>query len=206
MHCLTSLPRHILHINPCFFPVCLNSNSHSLPCSFFFFIVARHWNFNPAVCGQAVLLLVSLVIVPMTSSVAALLTFIRLLSSVPKHVPLQVHALVATVAAHSTLERFGTWVHPLVALQIGQVPASVVAQMALVRFLACVHSVVALEVVKMCWGIVALWALVRFFAAVSLHVACQVVWVVCEEGAGGTCVHLVTAFAWAVGRRWGVFC
>lgn len=90
----------------------------------------------------------SLVIVPVASGVAALLTFVRLFSSVPKHVPLQVHALVAAVTAHGTLEGFGARVHALVALQVGQVPAGIITQMALVRFLACVHPVVALEVVE----------------------------------------------------------
>lgn len=197
MYCLTSLPRHILHISSCFFPVCLDSNS---PFPYFlFFIVAGHRRFNPAVSGQAVFLLMPLVIVPVTSRVAALLTFVRLLPCVPEHVPLQVHALVAAVAAHGTLEGFGARVHPLVALQVGQVAASVIAQMALVRLLACVHSVVTLEVVEVRRGVVALWALVRFLAAVSFHVPCQVVWVVCEEGTGGAGVYLVTPFTGAVG-------
>lgn len=147
MYCLPSLPGHILHIDPCLFSVSLNSNSH--PFSYILvFVVASHWNFDPAVCGQAVLLLVSLIIVPVAGGVAALLTLVRLLPRVSEHVPLQVHALVAAVAAHGTLEGLGTRVHALVALQVGQVPAGVIAQMALVRFLACVHSVVALEVVE----------------------------------------------------------
>lgn len=147
MYCLTSLSRHILHINPSFFSVSLTANSHPFP-YILRFIVASHWDFDPAVCGQAVFLLMSLVIVPVAGGVAALLTFVRLLSCVPKHVPLQVHALVAAVAAHGALEGLCARVHSLVALQVGQVPAGVIAQMALVGFLACVHSVVALEVVE----------------------------------------------------------
>lgn len=147
MYCLPPLSRHILHINLCFFSVSLTAHSHAFP-HFLFVLVARHGNFDPAVSGQAVLLLVSLVIVPVAGGVAALLTLVRLLTGVPQHVPLQVHALVAAVAAHGTLEGLGARVHPLVALQIGQVPAGIIAQMALVRFLACVHPVVALEVVK----------------------------------------------------------
>lgn len=115
MYCLTSLPRHILHINLCFFSVSLTTNSHPFP-HFLFLIIASHWNFDPAICGQAVFLLMSLVIVPVAGGVAALLTFVRLLSCVPKHVPLQVHALVAAVTAHGTLEGLGARVHPLVAL------------------------------------------------------------------------------------------
>lgn len=149
MYCLASLPGHILHIDPRFFSLGLTTDSN--PFSHFLLgIISSHRNFDPAVRGQAMFLLMSLVIVPVAGGVAALLTFVRLLSCVSEHVPLQVHALVATVTAHGALEGFGARVHPLVALQVGQVPAGVIAQMALVGFLTCVHSVVALEVVEVC--------------------------------------------------------
>lgn len=70
--------------------------------------MATHGDFNPAVCGQAMLFLMPFVIVPMASGVATLLTLVGLLPCVPQHVPLEVHALVATVVAYSALKRLGT--------------------------------------------------------------------------------------------------
>lgn len=125
----------------------MTTDSHPFP-HFLFVAVASHWNFDPAICGQAVFLLMSLVIVPVARGVPALLAFVGLLSRVPEHVSLQVHALVAAVTAHGALEGLRARVHPLVALQVGQVPAGVIAQVALVGLLARVHSVVALEVVE----------------------------------------------------------
>lgn len=204
MYCLTPLPWQILHTNSCFLSVTLNAAAHPFP-HVLLCVISNHWNFDPAVCGHAVFLLVSFVVVPVSSGVATLLTFVRLFPGVPKHVPLKVHALVAAVVAHRALEGLGARVHALMPLEVGQVPARVIAQMALVRFLSCVHPVVALEVVKVGRGVVALRALVRLLAAVSFHVARQVVGVVREERAGGTSVHLVTALTGAVRRRRGVF-
>lgn len=204
MYCLTPLPWHILYTNSCFLSVALNATSHPFP-HVLLCVISNHWDFDPAVCGHTMFLLVSFVVVPVASGVATLLTFVRLFPSVSKHVSFKVHTLVAAVVAHRTLEGLGARVHTLMPLKVGQVPACVIAQMTLVRFLSCVHSVVALEVVKVCGGVVALRALVRFLTAVSFHVACQVVGVVCEKRAGGTSVHLVTALTGAVRRRRGVF-
>lgn len=204
MYCLTPLPWHILYARSCLLSVTLNASSHPFP-HVFLCVISDHRDFDPAVCGHAVFLLVSLVVVPVSGGVAALLTLVGLLPGVPKHVPFQVHALVAAVTAHGALEGLGARVHALVPLQVGQVPAGVVAQMALVGFLSGVHSVVALEVVEVGGGVVALRALVGLLAAVRFHVAGQVVGVVCEERAGGAGVNLVAALPGAVRRRRRVF-
>jgi len=197
---LAALPRHVLHVGGGrLFPVARHGESHPLP-DLLVLVGAGHRDLDPAVRGQAVLLLVPLVVVPVARRVAALLALVGLLPRVPQHVALQVHALVAAVVAHGALEGLGARVDPLVALQVGEVPAGVVAQVALVGLLARVHAVVPLEVVEVRRGVVALRALVRLLAAVSLHVARQVVGVVREEGAGGARVHLVAALAGAVGR------
>lgn len=64
--------------------------------------------FVPAVRVVSVLPLVAFVVVPVACGVVTLSTGIWLLTSVPQHVPLQIHALVAGVAADATVERLGT--------------------------------------------------------------------------------------------------
>lgn len=71
------------------------------------FIISRHLHFNPAICSEAVLLLMSFVVVPVASGVATLLTLMGFLARVAQHVPLQVHTLVAAVVANGTLKGFG---------------------------------------------------------------------------------------------------
>lgn len=63
--------------------------------------------FNPAVCVQAMLLLVAFIVVPVACGVATVLTLVGLLPCVAQHVPLEVHALITAVVAHSALERLG---------------------------------------------------------------------------------------------------
>ncbi len=120
------------------------------------FLISRHLHFNPAICSEAVLLLMSFVVVPVASGVATLLALMGLLARVAQHVPLQVHTLVTAVVANGALKGFGARMHPLVPLEISQVAAGIVTQVALVGFLASVYSMVPLEVVKVGGGVVAL--------------------------------------------------
>lgn len=147
----------------------------------------------------------TLVVVPVACGVCAHVALVWLLARVTQHVPLQVHALVAAVAAHAALERFGTRVNPLVPLQVCQIAAGVVTQMALVGLFARVHAMVPLQVVEVGRGVRALWTLVGLLAAVRLHVPRQVVGVVCEERAGGTCVHPVPSVPSLAGAACCVF-
>lgn len=163
------------------------------------FLISRHLHFNPAICSEAVLLLMSFVVVPVASGVATLLALMGLLARVAQHVPLQVHTLVTAVVANGALKGFGARMHPLVPLEISQVAAGIVTQVALVGFLASVYSMVPLEVVKVGGGVVTLRALVWLLSAVGLHVAGQVVRVVGEEGAGSTSVDLVPSLSGASG-------
>ena len=194
----TPSAEHVLHIHPSIFP--LGWNPHPLIFVLLFIsLMAGRLNFDPALSGQAVLLLVSLVVVPVARGVATVLALVGLLPRVAQHVALEVHALVAAVAAERALEGLDARVDALVAFQVGQVAAGIVTQVALVGLLARVHAVVAFQVVKVCRSIVALRALVGLLATVRLHVAGQVVGVVGEEGADGAGVHLVTALAGAAG-------
>lgn len=118
--------------------------------------------FVPAVCVVSVFPLVAFVVVPVACGVAALGACIWLLSCVPQHVPLQVHALVARVAADVAMERLSARVDALVASQVGQIPTGVATRWALIWLLPCVHAQVPLEVVEMRGGVRAMRAAMGF--------------------------------------------